>query len=163
MSLLLVGSTNAAVGMDDGMDVLRYGGSAIDAVVATIRRVEANPDDHSVGYGGLPNLLGQVELDASLMDGSNLATGAVAALQNYQDAIALAAAVMNDLPHVLIVGAGAERLAEDVGLTREGSADSGSPGDLAVPARRQTPRAVPTRQRLRELAGRLSQRPGAAG
>jgi beta-aspartyl-peptidase (threonine type) len=49
------------------MAVLMGGGSALDAVVATIRRVEANPEDHSVGYGGLPNLLGEVELDASIM------------------------------------------------------------------------------------------------
>ena len=55
--ILLVSSSNARVGLHDGMAVLRDGGSAIDAVVATIRRVEANPDDHSVGYGGLPNLL----------------------------------------------------------------------------------------------------------
>ena len=49
--------------------MLRGGGSAVDAVVAGIRPVEENPDDHSVGYAGLPNLLGEVELDASLMDG----------------------------------------------------------------------------------------------
>jgi beta-aspartyl-peptidase (threonine type) len=59
MSLLLCGSVNARVGFPDGMTILRAGGSAIDAVIAAIRRVEANPDDHSVGYGGLPNLLGE--------------------------------------------------------------------------------------------------------
>ncbi|MCA9878025.1 MAG: isoaspartyl peptidase/L-asparaginase, partial [Thermomicrobiales bacterium] len=69
MTVQLVGSSNAAVGFADGMAVLRSGGSALDAVVATIGRVEANPDDHSVGYSGLPNLLGEVELDASIMDG----------------------------------------------------------------------------------------------
>ena len=58
-------------------------------MVAAIRRVEANPDDHTVGFGGLPTL-GEVELDASIMDGRTLATGAVAALQGYQDAIDLA-------------------------------------------------------------------------
>ena len=78
------------------MAVLRSGGSALDAVVATIRLVEANPDDHSVGFSGLPNLLGDVELDASIMDGSTLATGAVAALQDYQNAIDLARIVMDD-------------------------------------------------------------------
>ena len=80
MSLLLVGSVNAHVGFRDGMTILRSRGSAVDAVVATIRRVEANPDDHSVGLGGLPNLEGEVELDASIMDGRTLGTGAVAAL-----------------------------------------------------------------------------------
>src|SRR5919112_53366 len=108
MSLLLIGSVNAHVGFRDGMDVLRCGGSVIDAVVTVIRRVEANPADHSVGYGGLPNLLGEVELDASIMDGTNLATGAVAAMRGHQDAIDAARTVMDTLPHVLIVGRGAE-------------------------------------------------------
>src|SRR4051812_6625613 len=118
MTLLLVASRNASVGLDDAMAVLRSGGSALDAVVTAIRLVEANPDDHSVGYSGLPNLLGDVELDASLMDGRTLATGAVAALRNYQNAIDLARIVMEQLPHVLIVGAGAEQLAREAGLER---------------------------------------------
>jgi L-asparaginase / beta-aspartyl-peptidase len=117
MHSLIVGSTNAGVGITDGMAVLRAGGTAVEAVLATIRRVEANPDDHSVGFGGLPNALGEVELDASVMDGQTLATGAVAALKGYQDAIDVAAAVMRELPHVLVVGDGAARLAAEVGLT----------------------------------------------
>ena len=116
MSLLLVGSVNAHVGFRDGMAVLRSGGTAIDAVVATIRQVEANPDDHSVGLGGLPNLDGEVELDASIMDGRTLATGAVAAMHGYQDAISLARVVMDELPHVLVVGPGAGRLASEAGF-----------------------------------------------
>lgn len=119
MSLLLVGSTNARVGFHDGMAILRAGGSAIDAVVATIRHVEANPDDHSVGYSGLPNLLGVVELDASIMDGRTLASGAVAAMQGYQDAIDIARVVMEELPHVLVAGAGAEHLAKESGFARK--------------------------------------------
>lgn len=112
----LIGSSNAVVGFAEGMAVLRAGGSALDAVVVTIRRVEANPDDHSVGYSGLPNLQGEVELDASIMDGSTLATGAVAAMRNYQDAIDAARTVMDTLPHVLIVGRGAEMFAQESGL-----------------------------------------------
>jgi beta-aspartyl-peptidase (threonine type) len=114
----LIGSSNAVVGFADGMVVLKAGGSALDAVVATIRRVEANPDDHSVGYSGLPNLQGEVELDASIMDGSTLATGAVAAMRNYQDAIDAARTVMDTLPHVLIVGRGAEMFAQETGIPR---------------------------------------------
>jgi beta-aspartyl-peptidase (threonine type) len=129
MTALIVGSTNAGIGMRDGMDVLRSGGSALDAVVATIRRVEANPDDHSVGFGGLPNLQGDVELDASIMDGRSLATGAIAALRGYQDAIDLARAVMEELPHVLVVGSGAELLAREVGLPAR---------DLLTPQSQQT-------------------------
>ena len=113
---VLVASSNAAVGFSAGMDILRADGTAMDAVVATIGLVEANPEDHSVGYGGLPNLLGEVELDASIMDGRTLAAGSVGALHGHQDAIALARRVMEDLPHVLIVGAGADRLAEELGF-----------------------------------------------
>ena len=115
------------------MDILRAGGSAIDAVVATIRQVEANPDDHSVGYSGLPNLLGEVELDASIMDGRTLATGAVAALHDYQDAIDLARTVMDELPHVLIVGDGREKLAAETGFPAGRPADPGSRARSGAP------------------------------
>jgi beta-aspartyl-peptidase (threonine type) len=111
MGWVLTGSSNADVGFENGSRVLRNGGSAIEAVIATIREVEANPDDHSVGYSGLPNLLGDVELDASIMDGRGLRAGSVGALKNHQDAIDLARCVMEELPHVLIVGDGAERFA----------------------------------------------------
>ena len=125
MTGLVVASTNGRVGIKQAIDVLRSGGSALDAVVAGIRPVEANPDDHSVGFAGLPNLLGEVELDASLMDGRTLASGASGALQGYQDAIELARLVMEELPHVLVTGAGARRLADEVGL---------QPSDLLTPA-----------------------------
>ena len=111
MGWVLTGSSNADVGFENGSRVLRNGGSAIEAVIATIREVEANPDDHSVGYSGLPNLLGDVELDASIMDGRGLRAGSVGALKNHQDAIDLARCVMEEMPHVLIVGDGAERFA----------------------------------------------------
>ncbi|MFT4038787.1 MAG: N(4)-(beta-N-acetylglucosaminyl)-L-asparaginase [Thermomicrobiales bacterium] len=118
MTFQLIGSSNAIVGFADGAAILRDGGTALDAVVATIRRVEANPDDHSVGFSGLPNLLGEVELDASIMDGRTLATGAVAAMRGYQDAIDAARVVMETLPHVLIAGKGAEMLAAESGFAQ---------------------------------------------
>src|SRR5713226_9526761 len=114
--MLLVGSTNAQIGFEAGMKILRAGGCAIDAVEATIRCVESNPDDHSVGYSGLPNILGQVELDASIMDGRTLETGAVCAVHDYEHVISIAKAVMLRLPHVLLAGPGAERFAKEVGF-----------------------------------------------
>src|SRR5918999_1740964 len=102
MEGIVVGSQNASVGIVQAVAVLRAGGNAPDAVVAAIKLVEANPEDHSVGYSGLPNLLGEVELDASIMDGRGLRAGAVGALKGYQDAIELARRVMHDLPHSLI-------------------------------------------------------------
>ena len=116
MSGIVIASANGIVGIEAAIDVLRAGGSALDAVVAGTRPVEANPDDHTVGYSGLPNLLGEVELDASLMDGRGLRAGSVGALKGYQDAIDLARSVMDELPHVLIAGDGAARLARETGL-----------------------------------------------
>jgi beta-aspartyl-peptidase (threonine type) len=97
------------------MELLRSGGSALDAVELACRIVEDDPDDHSVGYGGLPNVLGEVELDASIMDGATLRAGAVAAVQGYGRTITLARKVMDETPHVLVVARGAERLAAEIG------------------------------------------------
>jgi beta-aspartyl-peptidase (threonine type) len=158
MDVLLVGSTNARVGMAEGMAILRAGGSALDAVVATIRLVEANPDDHSVGYSGLPNLLGQVELDASIMDGRTLASGAVAAMQDHEHAIDVARLVMNELPHVLIVGAGASRLADESGVDRR---DLLTPEAKAIWKSRLDPdgAADAYSSRILQLVGQLSRDP----
>jgi beta-aspartyl-peptidase (threonine type) len=97
------------------MALLCDGGAAIAAVELACRIVEDDPDDHSVGYGGLPNVLGEVELDASIMDGATLRAGAVAAVQGYSRAITLARKVMEETPHVLVVARGAERLAAELG------------------------------------------------
>ncbi len=117
--MLLVGSTNAQIGFAEGMEILRAGGSALDAVEAVIRAVESNPDDHSVGYGGLPNILGEVELDASIMDGKTLGAGAVCAVKHYEHPISMARQVMERLPHVMLAGQGAERFARELGMKRK--------------------------------------------
>lgn len=158
MSLLLIASTNAGVGMQDGMEILRSGGSALDAVLATIRPVEANPDDHSVGFSGLPNLLGEVELDASIMDGRTLATGAVAALKGHQDAIDLARVVMDELPHVLVVGSGAERLASESGFPQRDLLTTTAEA-IWKSRREEAGEEDAYRQKMRELAGQLSSDP----
>ncbi|MHB8926081.1 MAG: N(4)-(beta-N-acetylglucosaminyl)-L-asparaginase [Bacillota bacterium] len=119
MAGIVIASKNGIVGIREAVEVLRRGGSALDAVEAGIRPVESNPDDHSVGYSGLPNLLGQVELDASLMDGRTLATGAVGAIKGYEHPISVARRVMEDLPHVILVGPGAERFAAEMGFEKK--------------------------------------------
>ncbi len=84
-----------------------------------MRLAEANEADHYVGVGGLPNLLGEVELDASIMDGATLRAGAVAAVTGFPHPISIARAVCDRLPqHLLLVGAGAERFAEECGIPR---------------------------------------------
>jgi beta-aspartyl-peptidase (threonine type) len=118
-SMLLLGSANADVGIDAAWKTLTSGGCALDAVEVGLRAVEDNPDDHTVGYSGYPNIDGEVELDASIMEGTRRRAGAVGGLRRYRAAITVARAVLEQLPHVLIVGDGASRLAAEIGLTAE--------------------------------------------
>ena len=78
---------------------------------ACAKIIEADPTDTSVGRGGRPKVLGVVELDASIMDGTTHRTGAVAALAGYLHPISVARAVMERTPHVFLVGNGAARFA----------------------------------------------------
>ncbi|MCA9933166.1 MAG: N(4)-(beta-N-acetylglucosaminyl)-L-asparaginase [Ardenticatenaceae bacterium] len=117
--MIVVASTNGSVGIQEAVRVLREGGTAVAAVEAGIRLVEANPDDHTVGYGGYPNILGEVELDASIMNGRTLETGAVGAVKGYAHPISIARAVMERLPHVMLVGDGAARFATEMGFTQQ--------------------------------------------
>lgn len=116
---MILASERGEIGLAAGMDLLRAGASAMDAVEAALRVAEANEADHYVGVGGLPNLLGEVELDASIMDGATLRAGAVAAVTGFPHPISIARAVCDRLPqHLLLVGAGAERFAEEAGIPR---------------------------------------------
>ncbi len=117
--MIVVTSANGIVGIREAIEILRRGGSALDAVEAATRLVEANPEDHTVGYGGYPNLLGEVELDASIMDGRSLHAGAVGALKGYKYPISVARKVMEELPHVMLVGEGAARFAAEMGFQQE--------------------------------------------
>jgi beta-aspartyl-peptidase (threonine type) len=113
---IIIASENGRQGSEAAMTLLRNGGSALDAVEVACRVVEDDPLEHSVGYSGLPNILGDVELDASIMDGRTLRTGAVAGVRHYGNPISLARKVMEELPHVLLVGRGAERFAAELGM-----------------------------------------------
>ncbi len=117
--MIVVTSANGIIGIQAAVAILRDGGTALDAVEAATRLVEANPDDHTVGYGGYPNLLGEVELDASIMDGRTLHAGAVGALKGYKHPISVARRVMEELPHVLLTGEGAARFAAELGFEQE--------------------------------------------
>jgi len=117
--VIVVGSANAAIGMDAARAVLETGGRALDAVEAAVRAVEDDPDDHTVGYGGYPNYDGVVELDASIMDGARRAVGAVGALVGFRHPITVARQVLERLPHVLLVGEGAGRFARSIGMVPE--------------------------------------------
>src|SRR2546423_6996894 len=112
---VIVASGNGASALPAGMRILARGGSALDAVEACAKIVEADTTDTSVGRGGKPNVLGEVELDASIVDGTMHRTGAVAALKGYLHPISVARAVMERTPHVFIVGDGAARFAKEIG------------------------------------------------
>jgi beta-aspartyl-peptidase (threonine type) len=98
--------------------MLRAGASAADVAEHIARAVEDDPDEHSVGYGGFPNILGEMELDASFMDGATLKAGAVAALRGFRYPISVARQVAERLPHALLVGSGANRFADEIGAER---------------------------------------------
>lgn len=115
MTGVIVGSGNGASALAAGVRVLARGGSALDAVEACAKIIEADTTDTSVGRGGKPNVLGEVELDASIVDGTTHRTGAVAALKGYLHPISVARAVMERTPHVFIVGDGAARFAKEIG------------------------------------------------
>ncbi|NOK64429.1 MAG: asparaginase [Chloroflexi bacterium AL-W] len=117
--MIIIASTNGAIGIPQAWEILEQGGTALDAVEAATRIVEDNPDDHTVGYGGYPNLVGDVELDASIMDGTTLQAGAVGALRGYRYAITVARRVMEELPHVMLAGEGAARFAAEMGMQSE--------------------------------------------
>ena len=113
--MIIIASSNGKVGIKQAMQVLKSGGGAMDAVEAGIRLVEANPDDHTVGYNGWPNIIGELELDASIMDGKTLNSGAVAAMKGFPYAISVARQlIVKKLPHVLLAGDGAERFAREI-------------------------------------------------
>ena len=112
MSVLLANSV-ATSGLDKTISLLKNNSTSLDAIEAGIRLVESDPNAGWVGYGGHPNLLGIVELDAGIMDGKYLSAGAVGALSGYAHPISVARKVMERLPHVFLVGNGASRFAKD--------------------------------------------------
>lgn len=114
----IIGTRNAGKFLPLGVKILKDGGSAVEAVEATVNAVEENPEDMSVGLGGIPNLMGAIQLDASIMDGRTLRTGAVAAVEGYVNPISIARKVMEVSPHVLLVGPGAELFAKVMGFER---------------------------------------------
>lgn len=116
---VMLASERGEIGLTAAIEALRDGASALDAVEIAVRLVEANEADHYVGVGGLPNLLGDVELDAGIMVGETRRVGAVAAVRGFPHPISIARAVLEQLPqHVLLAGAGAERFADEVGVPR---------------------------------------------
>ena len=83
----ICGTRNSNVGLSTGSKILSEGGSALDAVEESIKLIENNPYDITVGFNGFPNLMGIVELDASIMDGKTRKAGAQSAVKGYRNQI----------------------------------------------------------------------------
>src|SRR5580698_11047957 len=113
---LIISSANGYAHLDDGMELLKSGGDTLDAALAVVTKVEDDPNDDSVGYGGLPNEDGVVELDASVMHGPTRRAGAVGSIQKIKNPSLVAKVVMEKTNHVFIVGPGAEKFAVDEGF-----------------------------------------------
>jgi N4-(beta-N-acetylglucosaminyl)-L-asparaginase len=113
---LIISSANGVHALDKGMDILKKGGDTLDAVVAAVTVVEDDPNDDSVGYGGLPNEEGEVELDASVMHGPTHRAGSVASVRRIKNVARLAKTVMERTNHVMLVGDGARRFAIEQGF-----------------------------------------------
>jgi L-asparaginase len=99
-------------------ELLAQGVGGLDAIEQGIRLVEADPSVRTVGLGGWANLIGEVELDSAIMDGASLRSGAVGGIQGFAHPISIARQVLERLPHELLVGAGAERFAAEIGAEK---------------------------------------------
>ncbi len=113
--MILVTNNEGTVGVPTTVGLLRDRVPALDAIEAGIRLIEADPSVRTVGRGGWPNILGEVELDACMMDGDTLRTGAVGALKGFLHPVSVAREIMRRLPHELLVGEGAARFAREIG------------------------------------------------
>ena len=116
---LVISSGNGLKATEKAMEVLKSGGSSLDAVIAGVNRVEEDPNDITVGLGGLPNERGVVELDASVMHGPSGRAGAVGSLHNIVYPSRVARLVMEQTDHVLLVGDGALEFAKAEGFKEE--------------------------------------------
>jgi N4-(beta-N-acetylglucosaminyl)-L-asparaginase len=113
---VVIASGNGLRATEKAAEILRQRGDTLDAVIAGVNIIEEDPADHTVGYGGLPNEDGVVELDSSVMHGPTCRAGAVAALRNIKTPSRVAKLVMERTDHVMLVGEGALRFARAHGF-----------------------------------------------
>ncbi len=117
--MLLLANKEAWPGFPTTVQMLREGAISLDAMVAGISKVESEVKVRSVGYGGWPNMLGNMELDGAVMDGNTRDVGTVGAVPNTLPVARLAHEVMKRLPHVMLTGDGARRFASEIGFSED--------------------------------------------
>jgi N4-(beta-N-acetylglucosaminyl)-L-asparaginase len=125
---MAVGSANAKRGIALAVPLVQGGTDTLDAAVEGVKITELDPNDDSVGYGGLPNEEGVVQLDASCVHGPTRRAGAVGAIENIKTPSEVAKLVLKYTDHILLVGAGAKKFALSYGFKDE---------DLLTPASRE--------------------------
>jgi N4-(beta-N-acetylglucosaminyl)-L-asparaginase len=113
---MLLANAEAWPGFETTVALLQQGGAGIPAIIEGIAKVEREAKVRSVGYGGWPNMLGEMEFDAGVMDGTTRDVGAVGAVPATLPVSALAYEVMQHLPHVMLTGLGARRFATERGF-----------------------------------------------
>jgi N4-(beta-N-acetylglucosaminyl)-L-asparaginase len=116
---VVVASANGLRGVARAFEMIQQGADTLDAVVAGVNIQELDPEDQSVGLGGLPNEEGVVQLDASCMHGPTNRAGAVGALEGIATPSLVAKAVMDYTDHIMLVGEGAKRFALGMGFQEQ--------------------------------------------
>ncbi len=116
---IVISSANGVRACARAMELLKAGADTLDAVIAGVNILEEDPEDTSVGFGGLPNEEGVVELDASVMHGPSRRAGSVASIRGVKTPSKIAKLVMEQTDHIMLVGEGAGRFAESMGYRRE--------------------------------------------
>src|SRR5689334_18362013 len=116
---IVISSANGLAACKKAREMLDQGADTLDAVIAGVNIIELDPNDTSVGYGGLPNEDGVPELDASVMHGPTRRCGAVGAIRGIKTPSKIAKLVMEHTTHEMIVGEGALRFAKAYGYHEE--------------------------------------------
>src|SRR5437867_12990660 len=114
-----IASANGLRAVQQAFDTLMQGADTLDAVIEGVKIQELDPNDDSVGYGGLPNADGVVQLDASCMHGPTKRAGAVGALENIKTPSEVAKLILKYTTHIFLVGEGAKRFALSYGFKEE--------------------------------------------
>jgi len=116
---IIICANNGVNYLDDAFAFLKAGGDTLDAAIRVVKGPEDDPNDDSVGLGGIPNEEGVVELDACCMHGPTRRAGSVGGVRNIKNVSLVSKAVMEHTGHVMLVGEGAERFAVAMGFPRE--------------------------------------------
>jgi N4-(beta-N-acetylglucosaminyl)-L-asparaginase len=116
---IIVCANNGYAYLENAFAFLKAGGDTLDAAIKVVKGPEDDPNDDSVGLGGIPNEEGVVELDACCMHGPTRRAGSVGGVRNIKNVALVSKAVMEHTGHVMLVGEGAERFAVAVGFPRE--------------------------------------------